>query len=235
MVTQLISGIAYGIQAVTLPGSPTAIPVPLPSPSASTRLYLEFSCQNELIGRTVLKLVDFGRLGREFDLLVTGRLGYGYKGSRVYACCRNEWCLMGDLVYDAPAPPVKPLQDWDCRSALPSQPPEPGSSEGEADDGAFLPRKLHRGYGGLPECEKSTLGDAVGSVVLVGSDLDMSTGVWTLGPQFKICLSESLIQSGRVVAQVEDGMGVVSRLSQMSLKGDFAPTHRITISDCGSC
>ncbi|XP_069985800.1 uncharacterized protein [Penaeus vannamei] len=162
MVTQLISGIAYGIQAVTLPGSPTAIPAPLPSPSASTRLYLEFSCQNELIGRTVLKLVDFGRLGREFDLLVTGRLGYGYKGSRVYACCRNEWCLMGDLIYDAPAPPVKPLQDWDCRSALPSQPPEPGSSEGEADDGAFLPRKLHRGYGGLPECEVRACGGAGG-------------------------------------------------------------------------
>ncbi|XP_047495454.1 uncharacterized protein LOC125043395 [Penaeus chinensis] len=236
MVTQLISGITYGIQAVTLPGSPTAIPVPLPVLSANTRLYLEFTCQNELIGRTVLKLVDFGRLGREFDLLVTGRLGYGYKGSRVYACCRNEWCLMGDLIYDAPALPERPLQDWDCRSAIPSQSPDSGTSEGEADDGGvFVPRKLHRGYRGLTECEKSTLSDTVGSVVLVGSDLDMSTGAWTLGPQFKICLSESLIQSGRVVAQVEAGMDVVARLSQMSLKGDFAPSERITITNCGSC
>ncbi|XP_037789516.1 uncharacterized protein LOC119584980 [Penaeus monodon] len=235
MVTQLISGITYGIQAVTLPGSPTAIPAALPVLPASTRLYLEFTGQNGLIGRTVLKLVDFGRLGREFDLLVTGRLGYGYKGSRVYACCRNEWCLMGDLIYDVPAPPEQPLQDWDCRSATPSQPPDSGTSEGEADEGVFVPRKLHRGYRGLTEYEKSTLSDTVGSVVLVGSDLDISTGAWTLGPQFKICLSESLVPSGRVVAQVEAGMDVVARLSQMSLKGDFAPSERITITSCGSC
>ncbi|XP_042861453.1 uncharacterized protein LOC122246763 [Penaeus japonicus] len=235
MVTQLISGITYGIQAVTLPRSPATIPVALPAPSAKTRLYLEFACQNELIGRIVLKLVDTGRLGREFEFLMSGRLGYGYKGSRVYACCRNEWCLMGDLIYEAPRPPAPPLQDWDCRGVTVSQPPDPESPEAEADDGVFVPRKLYRGYRGLTECEKSALSDTVGSVVLVGSDLDMSTGAWTLGPQFKVCLGDSLIASGRVVAQVEEGMDVAVRLSQMSLKGDFAPSERITITDCGTC
>lgn len=102
---------------------------------------------------TQTQLVDTGRLGREFEFLMSGRLGYGYKGSRVYACCRNEWCLMGDLIYDAPRPPAPPLQDWDCRGVTVSQPPDPESPEAEADDGVFVPRKLYRGYRGLTECE----------------------------------------------------------------------------------
>ncbi|XP_066938140.1 peptidyl-prolyl cis-trans isomerase 1-like isoform X2 [Macrobrachium rosenbergii] len=175
------------------------------------KVVFEFATPEETLGRVVVKILeDTGELGTEFESLATGSNGYGYQGSRVYASCRNEWCLMGDVLYK-----TDDLQKE--------------SSDDDEDARMELPT-VYKGYTGIQETQQSPHQDTTGSVVLVGTDLDPSSNTWTLGPQFKICLGESLIRSGRVVGQVTEGLEVAHEVSQQ-----FETSPRITISYCGSC
>lgn len=79
-----------------------------------------------------------GLAGKEFECLVTGRNGYGYKGSRVYACCKDEWCLLGDMLFQNPPRPNLITTDWDPRSPHGQQ-----EEEAAAESSKF--RKLYRG------------------------------------------------------------------------------------------
>ncbi|XP_064103656.1 peptidyl-prolyl cis-trans isomerase-like isoform X2 [Macrobrachium nipponense] len=175
------------------------------------KVVFEFATPEESLGKVVVKILeDTGELGTEFESLATGSNGYGYQGSRVYASCRNEWCLMGDVLYKT------------------EDPQKEGSSSEEEDVTMELPT-VYKGYTGIIETQ-SPHQDTTGSVVLVGTDLDAGSNTWTLGPQFKICLGESLIRSGRVVGQVTEGLEVAHEVSQQ-----FETSPRITISYCGSC
>ncbi|XP_071525925.1 uncharacterized protein [Panulirus ornatus] len=248
MALQFISGIAQGLQSVTSPILSSPQPSPSPSrrfpgiipgaSSSSKQFFVEFATLDEPVGKVVIKVLEgAGRLGSEFESLITGKNGFGYKGSRVFACCQNEWCLMGDLLYDVPRPDKQQQHDWDPwdtdegRDGVKSRREKTKSSEGEAPL-----RTLHHGYKGIVETQQETAHrDVPGAVVAVATDLDLHTRKWTLGPQFKLCLSDSLIRSGRVLGQVTSGMEVVQRVSQMSERGNFEPSARITIVDCGSC
>lgn len=42
--------------------------------------------------------------------------------------------------------------------------------------------------------QETAHGEVRGAVVAVATDVDLASGRWTLGPQFKLCLSDSLIR-----------------------------------------
>lgn len=237
MVTHLVSAVSQGFSEIIIPAwSPKpqpalSSPVPVsPTSNRGKQFFLEFSCQNVPLGRVVIKVLEgAGSAGKEFEFLVTGRNGYGYKGSRVYACCKDEWCLLGDMLYQNPPPPSHITTDWD-----PRLPHGPGEHEDKDAGGGSKFRKLHRG------CSRGTRAlvdtkepDRRGTVVAVATDYDFETQKWTLGPQIKLCLSNSLLKSGRVLGVLTEGMKVAQRLSRMG-GSCYEPESRITISDCGA-
>nr|XP_045609920.1 uncharacterized protein LOC123765422 isoform X1 [Procambarus clarkii]XP_045609921.1 uncharacterized protein LOC123765422 isoform X1 [Procambarus clarkii]XP_045609922.1 uncharacterized protein LOC123765422 isoform X1 [Procambarus clarkii] len=249
MVSQLFTGFTQSLPGVPGPlVSPSALKGSVPAPSAlrglttapSDHYFIEFTCQDQPVGRVVIKVLEgTGQLGSEFAALLTGKRGFGYKGSRVFACCQNEWILLGDLLYDAPRVLTPRNHDWDpmeddgweeSREGF-----QPSRDTSRSADGEASPRILHSGYTGVVDSQDTCHGDVRGAVVAVAADLHLETLTWSLGPQVKICLSDSLIRSGRALGQVTDGLHVIQRLSQMSEYGNFEPTARITISECGSC
>lgn len=205
-----------------------------PVPDTEKSFFMEFSCANQPLGRIVIKVLDgAGQAGLEFESLVTGKEGFGYKGSRVYACCNNEWCLMGDLLYQEPPAKLRQITDWD-----PRKPQDHKEEEDEGGGGGPSYRQLYeyRGRRRVVRAQEQVITrqpDTRGSVVSVATDYDMGTRTWTFGPQIKICLSDSLLRSGHVLGTVAEGMEVAQRLSRMGGKG-WDPEDRITISDCGA-
>ncbi|XP_042236951.1 uncharacterized protein LOC121876091 [Homarus americanus] len=249
-MTDIIVQVGLGRSPQPSPNLQRRFPTLRSIPDAATsseQFFVDFSCQDQPQGRIVMEVLEgTSNMGLEFMALLTGKRGYGYKGSRVFACCQNDWCMMGDLLYDAPQVLITtPHHDWD--------PLEEDDDDDDDNDEEcrFLrsdqrwnterevtPRTLHHGYKGVIETQELKQGDVRGTVVAVASDLhldpDRYTWSWTLGPQFKICLSDSFIRSGRVVGQVTQGMDVVQKLSQMGEQGSFEPHPRITMADCGS-
>ncbi|XP_045131212.1 uncharacterized protein LOC123516143 isoform X2 [Portunus trituberculatus] len=190
---------------------------------------MEFSNISEALGRVVIKAQEgAGQAAVEFESLVTGQEGFGYKGSRVYACCKDEWCLLGDLLYQEPQVQKPQNIEWDPRM------PE-GHKEEEDEEGSEGPvhRQLYRGSRRVVrEQEVNKQQNMRGTVVAVTTDYDMETSTWAVGPQLKICLSDRGLRSGRVVGIVTEGMEVAQQLSRMGGRS-YEPKDRITISDCG--
>lgn len=169
-----------------------------------------------------------GQAAQEFESLVKGQEGFGYKGSRVYACCKDEWCLLGDLLYQEPKVQKPQNTEWDPRM------PE-GCKEEEDERGGEGPvhRQLYRGSRRVVRAQEVTKQQNMrGAVVAVTTDYDMQTRTWAVGPQLKICLSDSVLRSGHVVGILTEGMDVAQRLSRMGGRS-YEPEDRITISDCG--
>ncbi|XP_053628747.2 uncharacterized protein [Cherax quadricarinatus] len=238
MVSQLFSGITQSLQGGSSPQfSPTLVPAAI----SSKNFFIDFSLQDQPLGRIVIKVLEgTGQLGSEFEALLTGRNGFGYKGSRVFACCQNEWILLGDLLYDAPRSLPPQRHYWD---PLENDDGDEDEREGthfvrdrkKSFDSEACPRILHNGYIGVAEEQDTGYRDLRGAVVAVAADFDLGTMTWILGPQMKICLNDSLIRSGRVLGQVTEGMQVAQQISQMSEHGNFEPSARINIRDCGLC
>ncbi|XP_063860067.1 uncharacterized protein LOC135100755 [Scylla paramamosain] len=234
MVTALISGLTQGLPNNVFPQWS-----PKPSPSISRRfvylddpqvkhLFMKFSCMDEELGRVVIKVQEeAGQAAVEFESLVTGQEGFGYKGSRVYACCKDEWCLLGDLLYQEPQVQKPQNTEWDPRM--------PEGRKEEEDEGGEGPvhRQLYRGSRRVVRAQVTKQQNMRGAVVAVTTDYDMQTHTWAVGPQLKICLSDSVFRSGRVVGIVTEGMEVAQQLSRMGGR-NYEPEDRITISDCGA-
>ncbi|KAK4319244.1 hypothetical protein Pmani_009807 [Petrolisthes manimaculis] len=269
MVTHLLSGVAQGFQDGFNPFLVSPHPSPLlsrrgaggggipvlcrqrsDSPSPNKRLYIEFSNGKEKLGRIVIKVWSrVGRVGWVFESLVTHRDHFGYRGSRVYACCKNDWILLGDLLYHSLTldSPTTPQSDWDPRQETEMTESKTKTNKNDADDidvvvedkadNQLLPSKLHRGYRGIleTECDLETCDLLRGSVVLVASDLDLESQTWRLGPQVKICLADNPLRSCRVIGQVVEGMDVADRISHLADKMGSEPAVRVTIADSGYC
>ncbi|KAG0711101.1 putative uncharacterized transposon-derived protein F52C9.6 [Chionoecetes opilio] len=245
MVTHLITGLSQAFPEIIFPTwSPQPSPTlarrgggrSVPDGDCEKHFFMEFSCLDKPLGRVVIKVLrGAGEAGLEFKYLVTGQNGFGYKGSRVYASCKDEWCLLGDLLYLKPIAHHRLTTDWD--------PYAPDAPHEEEDEGATarggegegpVYRQLYRGYSKLIRTQVIPQQAMTrGAVVAVASDYDMATATWTLGPQVKICLSDSLLRSGHVVGAVTEGMEVAHQLSRVGGQG-YGPEARISISHCGA-
>ncbi|KAG7160610.1 Peptidyl-prolyl cis-trans isomerase CYPA-like 2 [Homarus americanus] len=194
-MTDIIVQVGLGRSPQPSPNLQRRFPTLRSIPDAATsseQFFVDFSCQDQPQGRIVLE--GTSNMGLEFMALLTGKRGYGYKGSRVFACCQNDWCMMGDLLYDAPQVLITtPHHDWDPLE-------EDDDDDDDNDEECRFLRSDQRCLSVircLPQQELKQ-GDVRGTVVAVASDLhldpDRYTWSWTLGPQFKICLSDSFIR-----------------------------------------
>ncbi|XP_076033117.1 peptidyl-prolyl cis-trans isomerase-like [Oratosquilla oratoria] len=184
--------------------------------------FLQFSSGGKTLGRVIFKIsTQAGEPGREFTSLITGERGYGYRGSRMYACCQDSWCLLGDILYR----PLYTLKDSEeHRHVQPSRGPCLGV--------------VYSFYKGCEVvCSKGEdmhPSEKRGNLVFIASDFDQSKGSWVLGPAFKIALAENPNVTGCVVGSVESGLEVLQELSGWAGNGGYEPYRRITISDCGA-
>lgn len=72
----------------------------------------------------------------------------------MFACCQNEWCLLGDLLYDAPPPAAQHQQDWDpWETEQEGESNKPGRERTKSSDGEASRRTLHHGYKGIVETQ----------------------------------------------------------------------------------
>ncbi|CAL4107010.1 unnamed protein product, partial [Meganyctiphanes norvegica] len=200
----------------------------LSSFSSHKKVFLEFSIDDKNQGRIEIEVLpEGGIMGEHFIDLITGEHGYGYQGSRIYACCTGEWCLLGDLLYCSPVNEVQqPAEAW-------AQPQSEHGEVGPVEETKPKLRKVYRGHTGCDTAQESPYDDQRGTVTLVAHDLDLDTKTWTLGPQFKIALKDNLVRSGRVLGNVVQGLDVLDELSQLPGSNAYEPHTRITIANCG--